>query len=162
MDLTLDIEEQKLNIRSAVIIVHNNKILTHKDINNEYYCLPGGRVQIGENSEKTAKREIKEELGKEIQITGYVTTIENFFEIDGIKYHEIYFLHKAEFIDEKDQRIENTMHNIEGEDYLQYEWLDLEKIESYKILPKCIKESLEFKKFPIHVINDDLKDNMVP
>lgn len=161
MDLTLDVEGERLNIRSAVIIVHNNKILTHRNINNEYYCIPGGRVRIGENSEETIKREIKEELGKEIQITGYVSTIENFFEMDGIRYHEIYFLHKAEFIDEKDQKIEDTMYNIEGKVYLQYEWLDLSKIESYKILPKCIKESLVCKKFPIHIVNDDLKDNII-
>ena len=161
MDLTLDVKGERLNIRSAVIIVHNNKILTHRNINNEYYCIPGGRVRIGENSEETIKREIKEELGKEIQITGYVSTIENFFEMDGTKYHEIYFLHKAEFIDEKDQKIEDTMYNIEGKDYLQYEWLDLSKIESYKILPKCIKESLVCKKFPIHIVNDDLKDNII-
>ena len=61
MDLTLDVENYKLNIRSAGLIIHNNKVLVHDNINTDYFCLPGGRIAIGENSEETVKREIKEE-----------------------------------------------------------------------------------------------------
>lgn len=78
MDLTLNVEDYILNVRACVMIVHNNKILTHKNVNKDHYSLPGGRVEIGENSEKTVKREIEEELGKEIQIEGYIATVENF------------------------------------------------------------------------------------
>ena len=49
------------------------------------------------------------------------------------------------------------MHNVEGKEYLQYEWLDLDKIEEYNILPKCLKEALRSQDLPIHIINDDLK-----
>lgn len=157
MDLTLDIEEYKLNTRAGGVIIHNNKILTHKNINKNHYCLPGGRVAIGESSEETIKREIKEELGKDIEITGYIATIENFFEIDNKKYHEIYFLHKIEFKNEEDKNIEYTMHNEEGKEYLRYEWIDLDKIEEYNILPICLKDILKSTKFPVHKINNDLK-----
>ena len=157
MDLTLDIEEYKLNIRAGGVIIHNNKILTHKNINKEHYCLPGGRVSIGESSEETIKREIKEELGNDIEITGYIATIENFFEMENKKYHEIYFLHKIEFKNEEDKNIDYTMHNKEGKEYLQYEWIDLDKIEEYNILPRCLKEILKSTNFPVHKINNDLK-----
>lgn len=157
MDLTLDIEEYKLNIRAGGVIIHDNKILTHKNINKEHYCLPGGRVSIGESSEETIKREIKEELGKNIEITGYIATIENFFEMENKKYHEIYFLHKIEFKNEEDKNIDYTMHNKEGKEYLQYEWIDLDKIEEYNILPRCLKEILKSTNFPVHKINNDLK-----
>ena len=155
MDLTLDIEEYKLNIRAGGVIIHNNKILTHKNINKNHYCLPGGRVTIGESSEETIKREIKEELGKDIEITGYIATIENFFEMENKKYHEIYFLHKIEFKNEEDKNIEYTMHNEEGKEYLRYEWIDLDKIEEYNILPICLKDILKSTKFPVHKINND-------
>ena len=104
MDLTLDVgEEYRLNIRAGGIVIHNNKVLLHKNLNKDHYCLPGGRVEIGENSESTIKREIKEELGKEIDILEYVATIENFFEMRNKKYHEIYFIHKIEFKNEEDK-----------------------------------------------------------
>ena len=157
MDLTLDVEDYKLNIRAAGVIIHNNKILAHRNLNKDHYCIPGGRVEIGENSEETVKREIQEELGKQIEITGYVATIENFFEMNESKYHEIYFLHEIEFTNEEDKKINYTMHNEEGKEYLQYEWLDLDRIEEYNILPNCLKKVLNFKSFPVHIINDDSK-----
>lgn len=157
MDITVDLDNYKLNVRAAAIIIHNNKILTHRNVNSDHYALLGGRVEIGENSVDTVKREIKEELGKDIHITGYISTIENFFEMKESKYHEILFVHKAEFIDEKDKNIQDTMKNIEGKDYLQYEWLDVEKIDTYPLRPEVIKEVLKDKVFPVHKINNDIK-----
>ncbi len=104
MDLTLDIEDYKLNIRAAAVIIHNNKILVHRDVSKDHCTLPGGRIAIGESSEGTVKREIKEEMGKE---------------------------------------------------YLKYEWLDIDKIEEYNIVPKCLKNILKSQNFPIHIINND-------
>ena len=95
MDITIDVEDYKLNVRAAGILIHNDKLLVHKDLNKEHYALIGGRVEIGENSEDTIKREILEEMGKEIEITGYVSTIENFFELNSKKFHEIMFVHKS-------------------------------------------------------------------
>lgn len=155
MDLTLDVGEYKLNIRAAGAIIHNNKILAHKNTNSDHYALIGGRVEIGENSEDTVKREIMEETGKEVETIGYISTIENFFEMQGKKYHEIMFIHKVEFINQQDKQIQETIKNIEGKDYLQYEWLDIEKIDQYNILPKIIKEILKEEKFPVHRINNE-------
>ena len=158
MDLSLDVGDYKLNIRAAGMFVHNNKILVHKDDRKDHCCLPGGRIEIGENSEETIKREIKEELGKEIEIIDYIATIENFFEMEGKKYHELYFLYKVEFLNVEDKKIDYTMHNVEGKDYLNYEWIELDRINKYSLLPQCLKDILKNEKFPVHVINDDLKN----
>lgn len=155
MDITIDVGNYKLNVRAACIIKHNNKILVHKNINEDHYALLGGRVGIGETSEETIKREIKEELGKEINITGYMSTVENFFEMKGSKYHEYMFIYQAEFKEEKDKLIEYTLENVEGKEYLRYEWLDLEKIQEYVILPRVVKEIFKEDKYPVHKINID-------
>ena len=155
MDLTIDIEDYKLNIRAACIIKHNNKVLLHKTDSINHYCLIGGRVEIGENSENTIRREIKEELGKEIDIIGYVSTIENFFTFEGSKYHEYMFVYEAEFKEDKDKLIEETLSNIEGRDYLKYYWVDLKDIDNVDIKPKVIKDILKEGKYPVHKINID-------
>ena len=62
MDLTIDVEDYKLNVRATVIIEHNGKILVHRNVNSNHYALMGGRVKIGEDSETTVKREVMEEL----------------------------------------------------------------------------------------------------
>ena len=94
---------------------------------------------------------------KNMELKDYIATIENFFEMKGSKYHEILFIHKAEFTEEEDQKIECTMKNIEGKEYLQYEWLDLRKIDEYPLLPIAVKNILKENKFPVHKINNDLK-----
>lgn len=156
MDITINVDDYKLNVRAAGVIIHNGKVLLHRNTNSDHYALIGGRVEIGESSESTVKREIKEELGKDIEITGYISTIENFFEMKGSKYHEIMFVHKIEFVNEEDKKIEYTMKNIEGKDYLQYEWIDLRSIDEYPVLPIVIKDILRENKFPTHKINNDL------
>lgn len=156
MDLSIDIEDYKLNIRAGGLIIHNNKILAHKNINKDHYCIPGGRIELGENSETTIKREIQEELGKNIDILKYSSTIENFFYMNEKKYHELYFLYRIEFKNEEDKKIEYTMHNMEGKDYLQYEWLDIDKIDEYNILPECLKDMLKKDNMPTHVINEEI------
>lgn len=156
MDITIDVEDYKLNVRAAAVIIHDGKILTHKNTNSDHYALLGGRIAIGEDSKTTVLREYQEELGKEIEITGYISTIENFFEMKGSKYHEIMFVYKAEFANEEDKKINYTLKNIEGKDYLEYQWLDLNKIDEYNIVPSAIKDILKENKFPTHVINKDM------
>lgn len=154
-DLTLEVDGGLLNCRAAGIIIHDGKVLFHRNTADVYYALIGGRVQMCESSDDTVVREIKEELGKEIEITGYVATIENFFNAKGKDFHEILFVHRSEFVNDEDKKITETLKNIEGgkDKTVQYEWLDLNKIDEYDIRPSVIKDILKNGKFPTHVIN---------
>lgn len=154
-DLTIDLKEGRLNCRAAGIIIHDGKVLFHKNTNDSYYALIGGRVQICESSAETIKRELKEEIGKDIEIIGYVATIENFFRAKEKNYHEIMFVHRAEFSDEEDKKIVDTLHNIEGgkDEDVYYEWLEVDKIDNYDIRPSVIKDILKKGEFPVHLIN---------
>lgn len=60
MDITIEVDDYKLNVRAAGVIIHNGKILLHRNVNSDHYALIGGRVEIGENLADTVKREIKE------------------------------------------------------------------------------------------------------
>ena len=71
MDLTIDVEDYKLNVRATVIIEHNGKILVHRNVNSNHYALMGGRVKIGEDSETTVKREVMEETGLKVKNIRY-------------------------------------------------------------------------------------------
>lgn len=155
MDITIELEEYILNIRAAVVIIHNDKILVHRNINSNHYALVGGRVELGEDSIATVKREVKEEMGKEIEIIGYISTVENFFTMDGKKYHEIEFVYLAEFKEGKDKLIQDTIKNIEGKDYLQYEWIERSKIDQIPLMPVKMQSILKKEKYSLHVINRD-------
>lgn len=156
MDLTFDLEGYRLNIRVAGIIVHNNKILFHKNLNKQYYALIGGRIKMGENSKNALKRELEEELGKQVNIQDFLGIIENFFVKDDVKYHELLFIYKAEFKSDKDKQIEDVLENKEGKSYLKYHWVDFEKLDEYKIVPNGINKILSENKYPFSkILNDD-------
>ena len=97
---------------------------------------------------------MEEEIGKKVEVKNYIATIENFFEANDKKYQEILFVYKMEFTNENDKLITKTIKNIEGNDNLNYEWIDLNKIDEYDIKPKIIKEILKDKNFPVHKINE--------
>lgn len=162
MDLSIGLEDTMLNIRAGAIIIHNNKLLTHKDTRkNSHYCIPGGRIQLGENSEVTIKREIMEEMQMNIEIKGYIGTVENFFILNEKKYHEIFFVYNAEFTDEQNKKVNTSISNKEGKDYLIYEWIDVDKIEKYNIVPKCLKEIIKGNRKNAHIINDDINKTYI-
>lgn len=156
MDISIDLQDDyRLNVRAAAVITHNNKILVHKDLMAGHYALLGGRIAIGEDSKQTVKREILEEMGKEIEIIEYLATIENFFPWNGRKTYEIQIVYKAEFVDEKDKALQETIKNIEGESHIEYEWLDLNNIDEYLIKPQVVKEMLKENHYPVHKIQRD-------
>jgi len=84
-------------ISSRAIIIENGKVLTmfrrkiKNGITEEYYVVPGGGIENGETLEENVKRELSEELNVEIEIIGYLGTIEydtniaNFFHCNIIK-----------------------------------------------------------------------------
>lgn len=159
-DLTIDLQEGILNCRAAAIINHNGRILFHKNLAESHYALIGGRVQITESSDDTIKREIFEEIGKEIELTGYIGTVENFFVHKGKTFHEIMFVHKAEFVEENDKKILDTIQNIEEADikagkHVQYEWIDIKDLDKYEIRPNVMKKVLKDGNFPLHIINKE-------
>ena len=67
MDIKFEVEGYKFNVRSSCIIndkEHNKVLLTNMRAitDHEAFILPGGRLELLENSDEAIKREIKEEL----------------------------------------------------------------------------------------------------
>ena len=66
MDIRIIVDDMKLNVRTGIIIIKDNKILLHKNDNKDNYVLPGGGVHFLESSEEAIIREIKEETGVDV------------------------------------------------------------------------------------------------
>lgn len=73
---------------SAIISDKNGKILFTKRAIKPYlgwWDLPGGFINYGESAEKALRREIKEELGVEIEIKRFLGTFHEFYKNHGRK-----------------------------------------------------------------------------
>ena len=62
-------------IASGPVIVEEGKLLVNKDNKDDFYKIPGGRIDEGENLEQACIREVKEEINADIKIIKKLPTM---------------------------------------------------------------------------------------
>lgn len=82
------------NYRVVGVAVHEQAVLLHQAEGDRFWTFPGGRAELGEAAEQTLQREMREELGVNVEVVRLLWFVENFFKYEGMDYHEIalYFL----------------------------------------------------------------------
>ena len=132
-DISFLEKNEKFNFRVAAIIFDDDRshILIHKKIYNDFWMLPGGKVQFGEDTLHGIKREIDEEIGlKGDYKLAYVC--ENFFKLQGINYHEICMFYYM--IACKKISMEQFIDSKESNDQV-FKWISKNNIKKYNIEP---------------------------
>jgi 8-oxo-dGTP pyrophosphatase MutT (NUDIX family) len=132
MDISIFLDNIKLNIRSAVIIETEKGYNFDKDRLGGFYYVVGGRIKTNETSENAAKREIYEEIGVNIENIKLKAIVESFFVYDNKNFHEICFYYK---------------YKINGEINLpeNYYVFNEEEIKRENIQPKIIYDIINSK-----------------
>lgn len=145
-DIKIDNEYGKFKFRVNGIVTHNNDVLLVKMQNNSFYCLPGGHVKIGEDSQNAVIREIKEETGYDTQISELVSLTENFFNRkNGTRIHELgfYYLLNLEqnekIIETKYETVEDNEDNVK----LQLEWIPISELDKIEFRPYELKQKIQ-------------------
>mgnify|MGYP001260803115 FL=1 len=82
-------ESQKFNLRAACLIMKDGKVLFQRFHDSDFWFLPGGRVEMMEDTEQTIERELREEYGWRIKDKKLVWIVENFFRLEGRDFHEL-------------------------------------------------------------------------
>jgi len=92
--IRFDQGNRRFNYRVAGVAIHNDSVLLHRADHESFWTLPGGRAEHGETAEDTIRREMREELETDVHVDRLLWVVENFFEYDGLRYHELaqYFL----------------------------------------------------------------------
>ena len=153
-DLSVMIDNVKFNYRAGLLIEKGNKVLVECNPAIDFVTLPGGRVQTLESSMDALKREIKEEMNIDLDSERIKmrALIENFFEMDEKKYHELYFLYKLK-VTSKDTEFKKDMKNIDSK-ASYYKWVKKEDLEKENLLPVVLRDLVMRNGFETVVIND--------
>ena len=157
MDIKLNNEDGIFKLRVCGALKLGEKFLFIKHEGSKFFCLPGGHVEQGEDSETAIKREMEEELGFPVKLEKLLGIDQNFFPLnDGKRFHEIafYYLFSPENeISSCDfEREENDKGTVKRHRFC---WFSLEELEKEDIRPKIILKMLENKSFPILSISKE-------
>ena len=76
-------------LRVAGLALSGDRVLLHRSVLDDFWSLPGGRINIGETTESALIREMLEETDIEVGVSRLLWTAENFFEYRGVSFHEL-------------------------------------------------------------------------
>ena len=157
MDVSVMINNTKFNCRVATLIKSNNKILLHKNKEDDFYAIPRGTIMIGETYENALKREFIEEIGAKITIKNYLGTVENFFEYNEKKYHEVMIVYESNFDSDSNFYKKERIIGLEGNGKIEFIWKTIDEIKELDLRPLFLKENIISNTPITHLINNAIK-----
>lgn len=113
---------------------HEGRILVgraYDTVKQDYYCRPlGGGIEFGERGAQAVVREIREELGVEIEDVRWLGTLENLFTCEGEAGHETALLYDAVFADRSlyDQTVLHGYEQDAAVEAFTAEWKSLDEL----------------------------------
>jgi 8-oxo-dGTP pyrophosphatase MutT (NUDIX family) len=117
----------KIIIASGPVIIENNQVLLNKHGEDDFWKFCGGRIEEDEaNLKETAIREVKEEMGLDVEILNndpYFVYTEK--EKDGVKVSVVL----AHFLAKRIGEI------ALGEDIREWRWIDINDLDKESLAP---------------------------
>lgn len=154
-------EKEKFILRVAGVFTKNNLVLLHRADHEDIWALPGGACEFYEDSSLAFIREMQEELSASTEIKNLAFTVENFFEWNGQKVHEIGLYHLAKFVGESekfyDQKeffgIEDKMNGLTAFK-LHFKWFDINELPKVNVKPEFLVTNLKnLSDNSVHIVN---------
>ncbi len=144
-DIRISTENEKFKYRVSGLLIKNNKLLVVKIDNNSFYCLPGGHVELLEDTREAIIREFKEETNIDVNIKSLLYIIENFFKSGKYNCHEVgiyYLLDTEQLINFDDYVVDEQ--DKDKITKLSFKWFDIDNLKNVK--PEFLKDRIRNNK----------------
>lgn len=140
-------------VRAIVICIFRDRgrilvIDIHDPSTGENFYRPaGGGIEFGEPSETALRREIREELGAEIESPVLLGVLENIFYYNGRPGHEIVFVYDAQFVDKELYQKDRFTVTEDNGDTFDAVWVELSASRSQTppVYPDGLAELLQVR-----------------
>ena len=119
-------------------MIHNDKVLVVRNIASNNYCSPGGKLEGSESVYECLECELYEELG----IKGIPDTV---IALQELSDRELQYRSFEYFITLKnaDEYYNNTALNIDKKEIQEVLWIDINALNTIKILPSFMVETVK-------------------
>lgn len=122
--IRIDAKPRLFNFRIAGLAFRAGHVLVHRATHELFWTFPGGRAEIGETSQETLVREMREELGVEADIRRLLWTVENFFHFEKRDYHELGFYYLMDLPEHFAFSEGGIVHRIvDGPNEIEFKWV---------------------------------------
>lgn len=148
-DWLFSIGEYICDVRTAAVLVKDNKILVHRDRNGTEYALPGGHVKIGETLEDGLVRETMEEMGVGIKCERLLWSEECFWVWNGKQAHNLAFYYLIELCGELEIPENGEFVSHKDNCDVVIGWMPVEDIQKVTIYPEFLKKEIYHLNEPI-------------
>jgi 8-oxo-dGTP diphosphatase len=123
-------KKQKYHVLARGVVLSGEYVLVAhcKGMDNTF--LPGGHVELGEGMRTSLSREIKEELGLDSIVKGYLGAIEADYEYKEVYHQEICHIFEVEML-----AVDHTRNPESQEAHLEFYWIPIAEMEAHNLLP---------------------------
>lgn len=139
-DISVAVGDHLFNYRVAAIIRCRDKVLVNQLVEQDFWFLPGGRVQEGESTMAAVEREIREELSAACTVKRPVFLHENFFLHQGRRFHEVCVYYDVELPLEGAVSL-GGFSTVDGGIHLK--WVEVKQLASINLRPPFLASHLQ-------------------
>lgn len=163
--ITFDYDNVRFGLRAAAVILHERHVLLHRAEVDDFWALPGGRVELLEPAANTLRREMHEELDAEVEVVRLLWVLENFFQYH-LPCHELglYFLVKPgpDFPHyDKTRPFYGIENGPDGDINLRliFQWFPVDRLESERLFPTFLRTALrDVPAHTQHIVHYDVDE----
>lgn len=127
--------------RSCAILQRNGHVLLTRGVADDFWALPGGRLDPGEMSDEALVRELGEEIGVTgVRVRRLVWVVENRFAYQGSNYHEVGFYYVVDMPPAACPLREGEFRGREA--HIVFQWFPLTSVVALDVRPAFLRTRL--------------------
>lgn len=151
--ISVRVNSHRFHYRAAAIVLDADCLLLHRLEGDDFWALPGGRVNAGERAGEAIAREFMEELGVRVECKGLACTGENFFHHNNEPHHELGLYFFVALPADSPVASKQQQHfGIEGTKRLEFRWFQLTDLPGLDMRPSALKQGLRMGNLPHHFV----------
>lgn len=156
--ITFRQNDRRFNFRVVGIAIHDGRVLLHRAEQTDFWALPGGRGELLEPAAETLRREMEEELNVAVAVERLVWIVENFFEYQGERFHELALYFQMHF--PQDWPLLQHTDAFDGHENgirLIFRWFPVDQLQGERVYPSFLRTGLAtLPATTQHVVHTDL------